>query len=334
MVNPQGRIMEPRRETLKNSAYIGFVFGIITLIGDGFQTIINKSRPPEIGSLFYAWTTACVELGIIAPLFLRDQLAKRNPKQDGGLTLEYVPHFTRKDVARLVIAGTIFAFCAYYLIVGFSLVDSVTGILSVKTQPVSMLVIGAVMLKERLSAKEIAVGMVMLVLMAYIVTGGTFQVGNLSMGVIILLIVPVFWNVGHSIAKPFLNKRMLTINEFVFIRIGITTLILSVLFLIAGDQAELGNLASPAALVSIIVMGLLFAFLHTFWYKTVRALPLSIASFIVLPAPIVTAILAFFMTQESLLPYHLIGIGGEILCILMLILIQKKKASQAKPKPT
>jgi drug/metabolite transporter (DMT)-like permease len=326
--------MEPRREALKSSAYIGFIFGIITLIGDGFQTIVSKSRPPEVGALFFAWTTACVELLVITPLFISDRLAKRKRMQNVGLSIDKIPPFTTRDIARLVVAGVIFAFCAYYLIVGFSMVDSVTGILSVKTQPISMMVIGALMLKERLSAKEIAVGMVMLVLMVYIVTGGTFQIASLSLGVIILLIVPVFWNIGHSIAKPFLQKKLLTISEFVFIRIGITTLILSVLFSIAGDPAELGNLASPAALVSIVVMGLLFAFLHTFWYKTVRALPLSIASFIVLPAPIVTAILAFFITQEPLLPYHLIGIGGEILCILSLIFIQKKKAARALVKPT
>jgi len=169
----------------------------------------------------------------------------------------------------------------------------------------------------------------MIVLMIYIVTEGTFHVVDLSMGVIILLIVPIFWNIGHSIAKPFIQNRMLTVNEFVLIRIGFTAAILGVLFVFVGDTADLARGMSSDALVSIFSMGILFAFLHTCWYRAVRALQLSIVSFIVLPSPVVTAILTFFITRESLYPYHFIGIGGEILGMLFLIMVQKKKTALA-----
>ncbi|MBN1686570.1 MAG: DMT family transporter, partial [Spirochaetales bacterium] len=212
----------------------------------------------------------------------------------------------------------------YFVIVGFSLVDSVTGILAVKTQPISMMIIGALFLRERLSIQVVGVGAIMLVLIAFIVTRGTFDLGNLTVGVVYLLIVPIFWNIGHSIVKPLLTQSILTVPELVFVRIAFTAVILGMVFLLSGNKADLAILSHRDSLVSIFSMGALFTVIHLCWYQAVRALPLSIATFIVIPSPAVTAVLTFFITHEPLYYYHYIGIAGEIILLYALIFFHRR----------
>lgn len=230
-------------------------------------------------------------------------------------------------ILRLAVAGVIFAFCAYYLIVGLTLVDSVTGILAIKTQPISMMIIGAIILKERLTWKEILIGLLMLVLIMFITTKGTFQLAEITTGVVILLIVPIFWNIGHTLAKPFLEHKALTVIEFVFIRITITSIILTILFAFMGDWGDLRFLTNTPALISILSMTVIFTLAHNSWYQTVKRLPLSVASMIVIPSPALTALLAYVITYEPLFYYHYIGIVGEIIGLYALILIQRRKAN-------
>ncbi len=320
--------MSKENGSASKTVSIGVFFAVITFIGDGFQSIVSNSRPAAINSLVFSWITACIELVIIFPFFLHSIINRR--KNSRSVDINNIspkqPMFSRKQIVlRLTFAGIIFAGCAYYLIVGFTLVDSVTGILAVKTQPISMMIIGAIFLKEKLSLQEILIGITMLVLIIFITTEGTFNLGNLSIGVIYLLIVPIFWNIGHSIAKPFLSNYILSVPEFVFIRIAFTSIILGFVFLIIGNKEDLIILSEKKALISIFSMGALFGILHTCWYQAVRALPLSIASLIVIPSPVVTAILTFFITHEPLFYYHYIGIFGEILGLSALILIQSKK---------
>ncbi len=317
---------------------MGIVFAVITFIGDGFQTIVSNSRPSKINPLVFSWITACIELMFIFPFFCfslwKRKQRKKFQKQNKGV--QHHPSDGEKSLTlskkqkifRLSLAGFIFAGCAYYLIVGFSMVDSVTGILAIKTQPISMLIIGVVFLKEKLSWKESVIGVGMFVLIIFITTKGSFDIGNLSPGVLYLLVVPIFWNVGHSLAKPFLSDGLLSIPEFVFIRIAFTSIILGVVFLIVGDVDDLSVLMSRDALVSIFSMGFLFSLLHTCWYQAVRALPLTLTTLIVIPSPVVTAILSYFITQEPLYYYHYVGIVGEIIGLSSLILIQ----TQSKKK--
>lgn len=304
-----------------SAASVGVLFAVLTLIGDGFQTIITNARPDEISAFMFAWLAACVELPLLFPFFLYSRLQKRKKTVSTSAKL----YFARPWVfLRLFIAGVIFAGCSYFVIVGFSLVDSVTGILAVKTQPISMMIIGALFLRERLSIQVVGVGAIMLVLIAFIVTRGTFDLGNLTVGVVYLLIVPIFWNIGHSIVKPLLTQSILTVPELVFVRIAFTAVILGMVFLLSGNKADLAILSHRDSLVSIFSMGALFTVIHLCWYQAVRALPLSIATFIVIPSPAVTAVLTFFITHEPLYYYHYIGIAGEIILLYALIFFHRR----------
>ncbi len=320
--------MKKTRTQKQNAITVGVIFAIITLVGDGFQTIVNNSRPAELNSLLFSWITACTELMFIFPFFLisfRNRFHRKETKKSKKKK-KTIRRFKKYQIyLRLIVCGVIFAGCAYYLIVGFTLVDSVTGILAVKTQPISMMLIGALFLKEKLSVKEVLLGIVMLVLIIYVTTKGTFNIGELSLGVVYLLVVPVFWNVGHSLAKPLLSNNVMSVPEFVFVRISFTSVILGIVFLIVGNIDSLALLNNSHALASIFGMGCLFAILHTCWYQAVRNLPLSIASLIVIPSPVVTAILTYFITKEPLFYYHWVGIVGEIGGLSALIFIQKCK---------
>jgi drug/metabolite transporter (DMT)-like permease len=317
--------MVKNRDTLpKWSTSMGIFFGIITAIAQGCQSIVNNLRPLEMDSLFFSWITACFELVFLLPPLLLSYYKRKPNKLSEDLRENFKNPFTKQQImVRIVVSGLIFAGCAYYLIVGFTLVDSVTGILAIKTQPISMLVIGAIFLKEKLSGREIFIGLLMFLLIIFLATEGTFMIGNFSIGIIYLLIVPIFWNIGHSMVKPLLNYKILTVPEYVFIRISFTAGILGVVFFIVGDKNQLNSMWVPNAIVSIVLMSILLATANICWYQAVRALPLSFATFIVIPSPVITAFLAYLITQEPLFSYHYIGIIGEIVCLSLLIQTKK-----------
>jgi drug/metabolite transporter (DMT)-like permease len=189
-----------------------------------------------------------------------------------------------------------------------------------------MVLIGVLFLKEKLTWQEAGVGLVMLVLMAYVTTRGTFQVTDIPLGVVYLLLVPVGWNVGHALIKPYIQHGMLSVVEFVFIRISFTVVILTFAGVLLGGFDEIAVLLVPGALISIIGMGVLLGLSHTAWYSTVKRLNLSLASLIVIPSPVVTACFYYFLLHQPLFVYHYVGIFGVILCLLSLMRLQRRKS--------
>lgn len=320
----------------EESSGIGVVYALIVLVGDGMQPIIRHAVPQDANNLLFTWIASLFEFLILIPVTLilqrhqnRKTIRKNDPKRPSVDITE--KNFTKKQIMiRLIIIGFIFAVCSYFLLYGLNLVDSITGIIAIKTQPISMIIIGFFMLKERVDYKEVICSISLIIGAIYVASDGTMNLSNISGAVVILLIVPVFWNIGHALAKPLIRTGTLSVSKLVLGRIGFVTLFLTLFYLLFEQGDDFEQILNMDYLSPMLLMGLLWLMLHLCWYGGVKRLKLSVVASIVVPTPLVTALLSYIFENEQLYYYHFIGIIVEIAALYGLVYLQKKEKSKNK----
>ena len=82
----------------------------------------------------------------------------------------------------------------------------------------------------------------------------------------------------------------------------------------------------------MILMGANYGFMHIFWYNSIKRIDLTLATSLIIPAPVLTAIFAVIFLGESFDTYHLIGMAGTFIGIYGLLLAQKKKQEKHIPE--
>ena len=291
----------------KKSLKLGYIFAAICLLGNGLQPIISNARPDIIDDLSFTWLTVVMEFVFITPLFALEQRKQQTPT---GIVEEYWK--------RLIFIGMIFAVSTLLVIIGYSHTHSVTGAVLVKTQPLSMFLIGVVFLKEKVHAKEILATLLMLVSIIYIATEGTFHMENLTISSLWLVLAPIMWNIGHSFSKPLLDTHKITPTQLIFYRTFGSSIILTFIYFlgVGFDSLLLNTIIQWQNFQYIIYMGINYAFLHYFWYKTIIHLDLSHATAIIIPAPIITAVFSIFFFGRTNFYLSLYWISGNNLGII------------------
>ncbi|MHA1371570.1 MAG: EamA family transporter, partial [Promethearchaeota archaeon] len=250
---------------------IGMFYVIIVLIGGGLQPIINNARPPDLAPLLFTFMTVLVEFVAITPIILIEQKLKHEtPWLLAGPLKAW-----KKLGIRFIAIGSIFAFATLFVIVGYSMTDSISGAVAVKTQPISMLLIGALILKERVTKLDLICIAIMLVSIFHMATLGTWQINKINLGFIVLLIAPIMWNVGHSMSKKFLEQATISSPQLVFIRTGISSIILGILYIITNGGSTAWQIANPKYLLFMSLMGLNYLVQHYFLYKAMQRIELT-----------------------------------------------------------
>lgn len=297
----------------------GVIYALVVLVGDGIQPILRHAVPDDVNNLLFTWFASLVEFGALIPIII---IAKRTNRRS-QVKLKH-PIFSKGQIiGRLVVIGVIFAVCGYLLLYGLNEVDSVTGILAIKTQPISMIFIGYFMLGERVNYKEILCSLMLILGAIYVASDGTMNLADMSEAVFILLIIPIFWNIGHALAKPLIKSGTLTVTELVFGRIGFVTLFLTLFYLGIQQGTDFSQIFNVQYVLPMVALGLLWLMLHLCWYAGVKRLKLSVISSIVVPTPLVTAVLSFLFENERLYYYHFIGMAIEIFGLYGLVYLQK-----------
>ena len=106
--------------------------------------------------------------------------------------------------------------------------------------------------------------------------------------------------------------------------------ILVLIYLIFGDLTRLWQFALPKHLLSMVLMGGNYAFMHYFWYNAINKIDLTIATALIIPAPVITAIFAVLFLSETFYPFHLVGIIGTFVGLYGLLISQRKKRKEDK----
>ena len=304
------------------------LFAFVAIISEGIQPNISNARPPDLDPLFFSWMTVLWELILIVPFYILEQRKRRQGRQalprNSGISRPR--HYWK----RLIFIGVAFSASVYLMVIGYAMARSITGIIIVKTSPFFAMLFGAFYLRERITLPQIGFTVVLLVGVYILATKGTFQIGEFSLAVGILLIVPFLWNLAHALTKPLLEQHIMTTPETIMSRMIFCSVILGLVCLITRGTQDFWQWGSPTHVWSMFFMGAVYACLHYTWYKLITTVNLSIATAIMIPTPVVTMVVSFLTASDILQWYHIVSLLTSFVGLYGIIILQTHNQSRNK----
>ena len=242
----------------------------------GLEPVVIKANPSNPIS-FAAFSALCAS--IILWLFLTASSQWREIR-------ERPSHLKKAFLMGLF--GTALAYISYSY--GARLSTAINASLITRSEVLFSFLLSWIFLGERITKRLISYALIILSGLVLVITQG--KLIEPHVGDVLLLLVPLFWQSGHVIAKrlPYSPYTIATLrNTFGF-------LILLPLAILTGP--EFPKLA--------IAEGIIIALGQVIWYKSIKLINLSKATAIITPAPAV-AIAIGIALGESFTPYHLAG---------------------------
>ena len=242
----------------------------------GLEPVVIKANPSNPIS-FAAFSALCAS--IILWLFLTASSQWREIR-------ERPSHLKKAFLMGLF--GTALAYISYSY--GARLSTAINASLITRSEVLFSFLLSWIFLGERITKRLISYALIILSGLVLVITQG--KLIEPHPGDLLLLLVPLFWQSGHVIAKrlPYSPYTIATLrNTFGF-------LILLTLAILTGP--EFPKLA--------IAEGIIIALGQVIWYKSIKLINLSKATAIITPAPAV-AIAIGIALGESFTPYHLAG---------------------------
>jgi len=288
-------------------AAAGIAYALVVLLGNGLLPVINNARPSDLEEILFTLMTVVVELAAITPFVFLEQ------RHDGKPLREFLSSkgSWRRYWIWFVTIGAIFAVATYLLVVGLSISDPSTGSVAMKTMPISSVIIGYFFLGERLTWRHVACIVAMLAAVVFVATKGTFLLGELSVGAVLLLVPPALWSVGHAMSKKLLTSGVVSATQMIAIRTSMSGAMLFVMYIVATGGSSAWQILDGSYLIFMILMGINYAAMHYCWYKALQRIDMSLATGIGIPSPIVTALLAATLLGSPVQWYHLIGMAAS-----------------------
>jgi len=296
----------------------------------GFQPIVANSRPIVLDAYIFAAMTCIVETIIFLPLVIKDLFHPFNKRITSNIkknNAKKILNNWRANLKTIIFIGFIFGLNQLLFFIGYELAGAINGSLTQKTTVFFSLIFGYTILKEQIDKKQIFFSIILFLGLFIAITQGKFTLFNSSkmMGVIILLFITCLWMFGHTITKPILNRKEVTASQMVFLRNSLSGIILISTYFIFYPFSSLKLLLIPVNMFFTIAMGAVYGFGLYCWYKTLSYLDVSIATIILSLTPIITAIFATFLLNETFTIFHLIGTAIVVLSIIFIMKGKKSK---------
>ncbi|MDK2854005.1 MAG: hypothetical protein PWQ92_899 [Thermococcaceae archaeon] len=242
----------------------------------GIEPVVIKANPTN--PLSFAAFSALIASLILWPIVLltsRWKEVKENP--------QYIPR------AFLVgVFGTALAYIAYSY--GARLSTAINASLITRAEVLFSFVLAYVFLREKIAKGQIFWSLSILVGLFLVITQGKAIVPR--KGDLLLLLVPLFWQSGHVIAKK------LPYNPFLIAAFRNTFGGILLLLLAFPSGLEFSKLA--------VAEGIILSFGQVIWYLAIKRINLSKATAIITPAPAVAIGVATLLGEEFTV-YHLVG---------------------------
>jgi len=304
------------------------LFAFVALVSEGLQPVISNSRPDNSDPLFFSWMTVIWELICILPFYLWEQRKKTSRIQ----SFDNIDH-PRNHWKRLVFVGLAFSVSVYLMIIGYDETGPITGMIIVKISPFFAMVIGALYLHERISLSQIGFTLILLGGVFVLATKGTFQFEVFSIGVVLLLIVSLLWNLGHAASKPLLETHVMTTPETIVARMLLCTVFLGIFSLVSRGIQDFWQWTNPNYFWPMFLMGAVYACLHFSWYKLITTVNLSTATAIMIASPIVTMVASFITATDTLQWYHIVSLVTFFVGLYGIIAFQKQNQKKVNLIP-
>lgn len=313
----------------------GVFFASISMILVSIQPIISLARDPNIDAYLFASITCLYQSLFFLPVMLyqRKKLKKKvnilkNSSLESEVNYSLLNGWRSKKTFYLIIyIGINFAVTQVLFYLAFDLAGAINGSLSQKTTVLFALLFGFVINHEDVSLKQIIFSILLLFGVILATTQGRFNLLEINLGVLLMIIVSMLWMLAHSFTKPVLNNNQIISSQIVFSRniINAAVLIFSYLIIFPIDNFLL--LLDPANQFFFIIMSLNYSLDLFCWYLSLKYLDVSKATIIIAPTPIVTAIISTILFGELFSIYHFFGM---IMIISSIIIIMWEKGEKSK----
>lgn len=314
---------------MDNNTKKGLITGCIGIIFVGLQPIVALSRPSAIDAYLSGAMTCFIEAMIFFPIMLFElRFMNLNKQKMNNQTNENNRfHFLRnwkKNLWLLIFIGLLFGLNQVLFFVGYDMAGAINGSLTQKTTVFFGIILGYLILKERITKIQIIFSCVLFFGLTISITQffNLLDISNtILMGVGILLLITFLWMVGHTLTKPMFTRNEATPIQMVFIRNFISAVILISTYLIFFTP-DLNLFIEPANLFFFLTMGAVYGSGLVCWYFTLSYLDVSKATIIFAPTPISAAIFATIILGENFTIFHLLGTA---LIILSIVIIMNQK---------
>ena len=297
---------------------------MISLFLVSLQPIVAISRPRVLDVYIFAAMTCIIEATIFFPLMLierqkiKSEIEKKPSKSDEMLSFL---NGWKKNKRMLLYIGINFGIAQILFFAAYEFAGAINGSLAQQTTIIFALIFGFLINHEKISKTQILFSIILLFGLALATTQGNFNLLEINIGVLFMLITAMIWMLAHTFTKPILDRNESTSIQIVFIRNAISGVFLISTYFIFFPLENINILFDPLNQLFFIMMGLLYGFDVLFWYKCLNNIEVSKASVIVSPMPIITALFAFLILGESFTIFHLIG---TIIIIFSIMIIVRK----------
>ena len=312
------------KKNLKKGLFFA-AFG--TFLG-GFNPIIANSRPMVIDPYLFAALTVIVEAIIFFPLMMAERKKIKYDFKNKKIDFDekdLLLNGYKKNIPLLVFIGIVFGGCMILFFLGYQLAGAINGALVVKTTVFFSLFFGWLILSEKISTKQVIFSFVLFFGLLLAVTQGSFDLLELNLGVLVLLVVSCVWMFTHALAKPLLDRKEITSIQMVCIRNIFSAIFLFSTYFIFYPLDNVNILMDPESLFWGFLMGASYGAGLFLWYKVLENIEINKATIILSSNLIVTAFFAMVLLGEIFTIFHLMG---TILVILSIIIIVSSKENE------
>lgn len=302
----------------------GIIYATICIFTIGLQPVISNARPSIIDPYLFGAITALFEAVLLLPIFLieRGNLIRNfsvNPLVNKR-NLSLVHGWKKKQNFRIIIIiGLTFSAVPIMLYIGYELAGAINSSLTMKSEIIFALLFGYLILKEKINKMQILFCVLLFLGLIIAITGGSFNLLQFNLGVIILLISVALFTFVHSLTKVSFKKDGLFPSQVVFIRNLLSGIILFIIYISFFPLSNLLLIYNPLNLAFFIIMSIDYGLSLYLWYKALTYIEIGQATIILSLTPIVSSIFSFLVLGEVFTPFHLIGTIIIIFSIIMIV---------------
>ncbi|MCD6523476.1 MAG: EamA family transporter [Thermococcus sp.] len=257
----------------------GTLLAFVVLILLGLEPVVIKANP--VNPLAFASLSAIIASLILWPIVLLRGQAREVLERPGELKKTFLT-----GLFATAIAYSLFSY-------GTRLSSAVNSAIITRFEVFYSFLISWLLLRERISGRAVLSALTLIAGVFLVVTQGKRP--ELLKGDVLLLLTPLFWQLGHAVAKK-TNYSPLTIAALRNTFGGLLLLVPAVIMGFAFTRFALAE-------------GIIIALTQGLWYLAIARINLSKATAILTPAPALTVLISTAVLGETVTVYHLSGLA-------------------------
>jgi drug/metabolite transporter (DMT)-like permease len=310
----------------------GLLFGTIAIFTIGLQPVIANSRPKIIDPYLFAAITALIEALIFLPPYILERRKLKNSltvEMDESQQIKNKSLLNgwkgKKNIKFLLFIGLTFSIVPVLNYIGFEITGAINSSLIFKSEIIFALIFGFIFLKEKISLIQILFCFLLFLGLVLSLTQASFDLLEVNVGVIILLISVIIFTLVHTLTKLRFDRNELFPTQVVFIRNSVSGIILFSTYFLFFPLEKMLIVIDPQYFIYFLLMGVDYGLSLFLWYKSLTYIEIGKASVILSLTPIVSAFFSFILLGEEFTIFHLIGTFIIIFSITIIVGKKNKK---------